>query len=343
MTVILPLATVLVIVAASAIAVPLLRSRPALRPAVWTAIACVGIIALGSTVLYAVLSSGAGHKRSVESSSTVGSPESMVEGLAQRLRSHPKDLSGWLMLGRSYTVLKEYPRAVRAYEHAVRLSGGSNTDALLGEARARMRVNGEAITGKAGDLVERALALSPGDPNALYFGAVVALHRGKLALARTRFSKLLALDPPASLRRDVQAQIASIDQQLGRQSAAALPGGQADPGNPSILVHLRLASSLAKRAPPDAPLYVFVRDPKQPGPPLAVKRLTSRFPQTVVLSATDSMVPGHAFTTGERVVVVARVAPSGNPMDESGDLNGRATYRVGGSAPVRILINQVTH
>lgn len=338
MSIYLPVAAALLIGAAGAIAVPLLKSRPALRPAIWTAIACMGVIALGSTVLYASLS-----REPPKKSSTTDSPESMVAGLAQRLRAQPGDLNGWLMLGRSYTVLKEYPRAVSAYQQAVRASGGTNADALLGEAQARMRIDRNAITGEAGDLVERALALEPNDPDTLYLAATVALHRGQLTLARTRFGTLLTLNPPADLAQDARIRIASIDQQLGRGRATASPGAPQAAAGPSIRVYLRLAPSLAQRASPDVPLYVFVRDAKQPGPPLAVKRLASRFPQTVTLTTADSMMPGRTFSAGQRVQVVARIAPSGSPMKASGDLDGQANYRIGATAPVRILIDRVTH
>ena len=49
------------------------------------------------------------------------SPAAMVGRLARRLEKQPDDLPGWLQLGRSYTVLEEYPLAVarlRARQHA---------------------------------------------------------------------------------------------------------------------------------------------------------------------------------------------------------------------------------
>lgn len=350
MIVLLLLVEALAIVVACFLAAALLKSRPALRPAVWTAIGCVAILVLGSTILYAALSRGGGNEPTAAKSHAaatpgVASPQSMVARLASHLRTHPADLSGWLMLGRSYLVLREYPQAVRAYRHAVRLSGGSNVEALLGEAQARMLTRPDAINGQAGELIERALALAPSDPRALYLGAVVALHRGNTDLARARFKKLLTLNLPADFRSAVEKQMASLGRlPLSAHGAPATAGTGARGGGSaaSIVVRVRLAPSLAARVPRSAPLYVFVSDPTQPGPPLAVKRLTSRFPQTVVLTAADSMVPGHSFTAGEHVEIVARVAPSGQPLDASGDLSGRATFDVGRTGTVRILIDHVT-
>jgi cytochrome c-type biogenesis protein CcmH len=107
-------------------------------------------------------------------------------------------------------------------------------------------------------------------------------------------------------------------------------------------VHIALSPALSKSAPDAAPLFVFVRDPGRPGPPLAAKRLASRFPQTVQLTPADSMVPGRAFAAGQKVQVVARIARSGNPMAGSGDPFGEVAYLVGSDGLVNIVIDHLT-
>ena len=118
-------------------------------------------------------------------------------------------------------------------------------------------------------------------------------------------------------------------------------GRTEQPVSPMIRVRIGLDPSLRPRVPGDAPLYVFVRDPAKPGPPLAVKRLASRLPQAVKLSKADAMVPGLTFAAGEHVQVVARIAPSGNPLPESGDLFGEVPYTVGRDGWVTITIDRV--
>jgi hypothetical protein len=113
-------------------------------------------------------------------------------------------------------------------------------------------------------------------------------------------------------------------------------------GAPVIRVEVEMAPALEPRAPRAAPLYVFVRDAAQGGPPLAVKRLSSHFPQTVELTSSDAMIPGHAIAAGERVQVIARISPSGSPLDEAGDLSGEADYRIGRDGLVDVVIDHVT-
>ena len=325
------LCLVLGLVIAALAARPFLRARPALKPVLWITLGCIAILTIGATVLYASLSRGSQPKLTA-----TRSPQAMVEQLARRLQAHPQDLNGWLMLGRSYLVLREYPLAARAYQHAVQLAG-ANTPALLGEAQALMMSDHGALTGRAGELIERALAQSPDDPRALYYGAIVALHRGELALARSRFQQLLALSPAPDMRRVVTRQIAAIDRRLGASPAHRAGGAAA-----VIRVRIRLAPALARSASRSAALYVFVRDPAHPAVPLAVKRLRNRFPQTVVLLPTDAMVAGHAFHVGERVEVIARIAPSGSPLDHSGDMSGQTRYDVGRDGLAQLRIDHVT-
>lgn len=271
----------------------------------------------------------------------VGSPELMVRRLARKLRDHPNDLAGWLLLGRSDIVLHRYPLAERAYRRASHIAHGRSAAALLGEAQALTLIDGKQLTGRAGELIERALAIAPRDPEALFYGALVAYHRGRLTLARTRYARLLALNPSPQTKALVQTQIAAINRKLagGKRARAA---SSAVTAAPRIRVRVALAPRLAGKAPRSAALYVFVRDAAQPGPPLAVLRLQNRFPQTVQLTPADAMIAGHSFKSGERVDVVARIAPSGNPLEASGDLSGDTPYRVGRDGLVPLLIDRVT-
>ena len=122
----------------------------------------------------------------------------------------------------------------------------------------------------------------------------------------------------------------------------AQPTGTADrAGAPTVRVNVTVSPSLASAAGA-APLFVFVRDPTQGGPPLAVKRLESHFPQSVALSPSDSMVPGRAFGAGQSVQVVARIARSGSPIAVSGDPFGEVTYHVGQDGLVSLVIDRLT-
>jgi cytochrome c-type biogenesis protein CcmH len=260
------------------------------------------------------------------------------------------------MLGRSYAVMEQYPLAVRAYQRADQLAGGKNAEALVGMAEGLALQDENQLGGKAGELIEKAIVLDPTSGRAQFYGAVAALRRNDLPLARERFNNLLALNPKGDVRRILEQQIAAIDERLGRPAsggaapggatagapARAAQGGGPEASAPSVRVKVTLSAKLSSSVPSSAPLFVLVRDPRQAGPPLAVKRLTSSFPQTVELTPSDSMLPNHTFAAGQLVEVVARVSRSGNPIGASGDPFGLAAHRVGEGGVVDIVIDHVT-
>jgi hypothetical protein len=158
----------------------------------------------------------------------------------------------------------------------------------------------------------------------------------------------------------LEHQIAAIDRKIAGVPDDAAASGQgpatvaangakgaggaaaASDAGAKVRINVTLGPSLSKSASGSWPLFVFVRDPQRPGPPLAVKRLESHFPQTVELTASDSMMPGRAIAAGQKVQVVARIARSGNPVGASGDPFGESAYLVGRDGLINIVIDQVT-
>jgi cytochrome c-type biogenesis protein CcmH len=337
------LAAALTVAGTALVAIPLLRTRPeGSQPAVWTALAATAVLVIGAAVLYITWSNWPWH-----APPPANSPETMVAQLARRLERNPDNLDGWLMLGSSYVALQEYPLAYRAYERADHLSGGKNAEALIGEAQALAMTDPEELAGRAARLVERALVVAPDSPKVLFFGAAVAARRGDLPLARERFAKVLATNPPDAVRTFLEQQITAIDRQLGSAPAPASAGAAASKPAPaaatgvSVRVRITLAPALEESAGA-FPLFVFVRDPAHPGPPLAVRRLASEFPQTVELTPQDSMIPGRSFGPGDNVTVGARIARSGTPVGASGDPFGEVRYQVGRDGLVTLTIDHVT-
>jgi len=318
------------------LAIPLLRGGPqAPAPAPWTALAVAGVLAVGAAGLYVTLSNW-----SWRAAPAADSPETMVAQLARRLEKNPDNLDGWLMLGRSYVALQEYPLAYRAYARADRLANGSNAEALLGEAQALAMSDPTELDGRAARLIERALVVAPDNGKALFFGALVAVRRGDLPLARQRYTKVLALNPPDAVRRFLEQQLAAIDRQAPG-GAAAVSGTASAASAPAVRVRVTL-SPVLRQSVGTFPLFVFVRDPAHPGPPLAVRKLSSEFPQTVELTPQDSMVAGRSFAAGDRVAVVARIARSGTPVGASGDPFGEITYQVGKDGLATLTIDRLT-
>ncbi len=270
-----------------------------------------------------------------EPAPAVDSPANMVARLARRLEREPQDVDGWKLLGQSYLVLGQNPQAARAFQRADRLRNGADADAVLGWAEALFRDDEAEIEGRAGRLFERALTLDPTSVKANLFAAIAAQRRGELQLARDRFTKVLGAAPPEELRTAIQAQLAQLDRTLGGGSTAVS-------GTAKVMVTIKLGRKWQAAQFAQTPLFVLVRRPGQPGPPLAAKKLAAVFPQQVELTSADAMLPGSEITAGETVEVVARLAAGGTPTPAAGDPFGIIQYKVGQDARREIVIDQIS-
>ena len=340
MTLFVVVAAIMAALAASAVAVPLLRHRQSRMLG-----AAVGVlIVAAAAALYPLWSNWHWHD-SAQNPAAAPDVAAMVAKLEARLRDDPNDAAGWLMLGRSYVALERLDDAIVAYDHAHRLDLG-NAEAALGLGEAMSLRAGGNITPEAAKLFEQALAVEPGNPKALLYGGFAAAARGDVAAARTRWLALKEMHPPAQIEQLLDARIA----ELGPSAAGGAPSGGAAAGSPpespasdaEVSVNLRIAPAIKARLTREAPLFVFAREPGGKGPPLAAKRLTSAAIGTRIhLSPADSMIPGRVLTKGRRVSITARVSFSGQPLQAAGDLYGELTYDVGQDGTRDLLIDRV--
>ena len=81
----------------------------------------------------------------------------MVAKLERHMKEAPDDLTGWLLLGRSYLALERVDDAIEAYGRAHRLDP-NNVEALLGLGEALSVRAGGNVTPAASELFERALS-----------------------------------------------------------------------------------------------------------------------------------------------------------------------------------------
>ena len=342
----LVIAAVMAAVAASAVALPLLRHR---QSRVLGAVAAVIIIG-AAALLYPLWSNW--NWRAPAQSAAGPDVAAMVAKLEKHLQDQPGDLTGWLMLGRSYLALNRLDDALVAYDHAHRLDG-KNPDAAMGLGEAMSLRAGGEITPEASQLFEEALSEAPGNPQALLYGGFAAATRGDRALARSRWQTLKSMHPPPQIEQMLDARIAELGPPgTGVATEAAPAGTSASPAGTStsdgglsgaeVTVNISIAPALKSRLVPEAPLFVFAREPGSKGPPLAAKRLTSSAIGTQVhLSAADSMLPGRVLVKGQQVSITARVSFSGKPVPSAGDLYGELSYDVGRDGARNLVIDRV--
>lgn len=340
MSAFLIIAALMAAIAAAIVAVPLLREK---RSRVIGAVAAC-LVAGAAAGLYPLWSNWNWHAPAAEQAMPAPDVLAMVAKLEQHMRDDPKDIAGWLMLGRSYLALQRMDDAVNAFDRAHQLNGNSVEAALgLGEAIS-LRAGGR-ISPDASQLFEDALKLEPNNPKALLYGGFAAATRGDRDLARSRWQALKDLHPPPQIEQMLDARIASLGGAEESGTNASPAGTSASPQGSAaaqVTVNIRIAPALKARLKSETPLFVFAREPDSRGPPLAAKRLTSDAIGTQVqLSAADSMMPGHALAAGQKVSITARVSFSGRPIPSAGDLYGELSYDVGHDGALDLVIDRV--
>ena len=134
--------------------------------------------------------------------------EALVSRLAARMKDNPEDAEGWMMLGRSYTVLGRFGAASEAYAKAAARMP-RDAQLLADYADALAMAQGRTLRGEPEKILARALAIDPDNVKALLLAGTAAFNRNNYSDAIRHWERVLGLLPAESdtIQR-VQASIA---------------------------------------------------------------------------------------------------------------------------------------
>lgn len=294
----------------------------------------------------------------------------MVDKLAARMKEHPEDPQGWVMLARSYVVLERYADAVPAYEQAVKLVA-DDPSLLADYADALGMRNNKVLGPEAMQLIERALTIDASHLKALSLAGSAAFAKKDYATAVSYWERLAQAAPAeSSFLPEVRAGIAEA-RELGKlgpgpvaaavpapaavkvtQTAQAAPpagtgnatGAGASPAaaNATVSGTVSLSKAMAAQASPNDTVFIFARAAEGPRMPLAILRKQVKdLPVEFKLDDSLAMSPAMKLSSFPKVIVGARVSKSGEAMPQKGDLTGTSGPVSTGSAGLKIEINQV--
>jgi len=292
----------------------------------------------------------------------------LVDTLAQRLRSQPDDVEGWVLLARSYNALGRFPEAADAYSHAVALIP-DDPQLLADYADVLAMAQGKKLAGKPAELAQKALSIDPNHRKSLALAATAAMeahdYDGAIALwqrLRAQFpqgsedagrmnaiiaevetmkgdrksSPSVAAKPPAAPQRAAAATTAPA-----RQGAAPAPS--AGPGSgPAIAGRVDIKPELAAKVALTDTVFIFARAADGPRMPLAALRVPAKqLPMEFRLDDSMGMGMGPKLSGVASVIVEARISKSGNAVPQAGDLSGKSAAVKPGASGVNITIDQV--
>ncbi|AXS81200.1 c-type cytochrome biogenesis protein CcmI [Dechloromonas sp. HYN0024] len=131
----------------------------------------------------------------------------MVSALAAKLKANPDNPQGWLMLARSYKSMGRYDEAVQAFANA-ESAINNEPDQLASYAETIAMANGRGITGKAVQLVEKALKVDPNHAHSLFLAGAAAMEAGNNKKGLAYWEPLLPqLEPGSEVEQMVRGGI----------------------------------------------------------------------------------------------------------------------------------------
>jgi cytochrome c-type biogenesis protein CcmH len=154
---------------------------------------------------------------------------SMQEALAKlrtHLKSHPDDLTGWLLLARSEVGLGKYREGAEAYARAAELSS-YRPDIATDWGEAQVMAEG-AVTPAAVKAFEAGLKGTASAPKSRYYLALAKLEQGDPRGALQDWADLAADSPPdAEWQKLLHQRIAEVAKAEGIDPASVMPSASA--------------------------------------------------------------------------------------------------------------------
>lgn len=279
--------------------------------------------------------------------------QAQIRQLEDKLAASPEDADGWVMLGRSYTVLNDYAKAVQAYAKAVRLKP-REPQLLVDFADVLAMAQGRKLEGEPVRLIETALAIDPGNIKGLLLAGTAAFEARDFKRAADLWQRVLPLaGDDRQLVEMIERNVAEAREKAGTAVAradapaakAAKAGGAAQAAGsgatPGVVGRVSLAPTLASSASPDDTVFVFARAAEGPKMPLAVLRMKVRdLPREFTLDDSLAMAPALKISGVPEVMITARVSKSGDPAPKAGDLQGQTGPVKVGSRGVKLEISE---
>ncbi len=296
----------------------------------WAVYAVILVIPLLATGLYFLLGNYPAVSHTAEMSvdtetAKVAEIGKMVNRLAEKMNANPDDGQGWLMLGRSYRALEQYPKAVDALANAYRILG-EKPEVMMLYADALASNNDKSLIGQPSDLITKVLTLEPENMEALWLGGMAKAQSGEDQAAYDRWKKLLGLLSPDT--EDYKNINGLLDQLLAENPQ--IKAGEttnkttvASVSGVEVTIDVSLADELKASAKAGDIVFIYAQALSGPKMPLAIERKkVSDLPLTVTLNDAMAMMPAMKLSSFPQVKLLARISTSGNAMQQPGDLIG---------------------
>jgi cytochrome c-type biogenesis protein CcmH len=278
-----------------------------------------------------------------------------IKELEDKVAQNPQDADSMRMLASSYANTERFAEAAQTYNKLTKLVA-KDAQVWADFADALAMANGQNLAGRPTLLINTALVLDPNNPKALALGGSAAMGRGDYPAAIKHWEHLLSLLPKGSedsklIEDGLQQARAAMAQGKGGkamtgQAITGQPsGGEQNPtvaGGEGITGTVTLSDAMKSHSSPNDTLFVLARATEGPPMPLAViRKQVKDLPLQFTLDDSMAMSPQMKLSNFDKVVLIARVSKSGEPMPHPGDLQGMSATIKPGTKGVKLSIDNL--
>lgn len=232
----------------------------------------------------------------------------LVDKLEQKLAKNPKDLQGWLLLGRSAMITEDYDKAIFAFDKALGLDP-KNINALLPLADAlAVKADGK-LTGRPYDLLKQAFAIDQQNRMTLWLLGMAEKQQGNNQRAAILWQELYAqLDDNDADKPMIEKLLSTVGVTIEQSKPAfeTIENATVDAINIEISIPNELKNSWA-----NATAFIYAKEPAgMPMPIAAQKILVSNLPEKLTLNAKDEIMPSRKLSNFNKMAIGIRITDS---------------------------------
>ncbi|VAW49151.1 hypothetical protein MNBD_GAMMA04-2358 [hydrothermal vent metagenome] len=221
----------------------------------------------------------------------------MIKELEQKIAQNQHEFEDILLLGRAYTMVRDYTNAANTYEKALLIEPNS-IDVLLPLADVLAVVDEGKLTGRSYDLLEQVLKIDPNVPMALWLMGNAEMQLERPDEAAKYWTQLYYIFPEGSENRmKVSQQLASIGKAPESTNAPATTTIQKTTSEPasSQAIHITLEITPEAQAKLKG-TTVFIYAKSQTGMPMPIA--AKKFPgeqltSSITLTEADELMPNR--------------------------------------------------
>jgi len=263
-----------------------------------------------------------------------------VKQLMQLTQKEPENSEAWYSLGQAFVGLGEFEQALAAFDKVIALDG-EKADLFGAKAQAAYYNNGQKITPKVQEYIDRALSLDSHDPSTNILLGMNSFVNDQYQQA-IDYWNIVVSDGRSSV--NIQALKGAIGEARSRLSLNGTTGDTALTG-PQLPITVSISDTiLAKLAQGEDKVVFIYATPTQGSrmPVAAVKVKASDLPLDIVFTDASAMTPQAKLSDVEQVNLYAIISSTGSPGIKPGDFKAEVNnVLVSETNTISLVVNSV--